>query len=115
MVNGGPSLFKWVGLYRLRTCSTSSIRPEVWPYKVGSVPVLRIRLKRRRSSFTWKVGSSPNNFAIAAPAEPKGWLCLPAMNLSYLTHQNNLEVDLENEFLSLKIFGIFIGKVILKV
>jgi hypothetical protein len=32
---------------------------------------------------------------------PEGWLCLPAMTLSYLAHQNNLKVELETEYLYL--------------
>lgn len=32
---------------------------------------------------------------------PEGWLCLPAMTLSYLAKNNGLEVEIENEYLSL--------------
>lgn len=32
---------------------------------------------------------------------PEGWLCLPAMTLSYLAKKNDLKVEIENEYLSL--------------
>ena len=32
---------------------------------------------------------------------PEGWLCLPAMTLSYLACQKSLKVEIENEYLSL--------------
>lgn len=32
---------------------------------------------------------------------PDGWLCLPAMTLSYLAKKNDLKVEIENEYLSL--------------
>jgi hypothetical protein len=32
---------------------------------------------------------------------PEGWLCLPAMTLSFLAYQRGLKVDIENEYLSL--------------
>jgi hypothetical protein len=32
---------------------------------------------------------------------PEGWLCLPAMTLSFLACQKNLKVEIDNEYLSL--------------
>ena len=32
---------------------------------------------------------------------PEGWLCLPAMTLAFLACQENLKVEIENEYLSL--------------
>jgi hypothetical protein len=40
---------------------------------------------------------------------PEGWICLPAMSLSFLAYQKNLKVDMENEYLPLGYLAYLTG------
>ena len=39
----------------------------------------------------------------------EGWLCLPAMSLSYAAHQKGLKVEVENEYLSMGYLAYLLG------